>query len=124
LLTRIPNGQRDPCASPATLRSWKKTDARHRLADGGLADTAFRAMHTFRGANYPSEIRQPILMLAASNDTHRLDGGDRGIRLSPARRFASGDRGLQARDPAGAGRYRAQFWAAFDAFVPGTALFK
>jgi len=32
------------------------------------ADTAFRAMHTFRGANYPSQIRQPILMLAASND--------------------------------------------------------
>jgi len=25
-------------------------------------------MHTFRGVNYPSEIRQPILMLAASND--------------------------------------------------------
>src|SRR5438477_365290 len=33
------------------------------------ADTAFRTMHTFRGMNYPSEIRQPILMLAASNDS-------------------------------------------------------
>src|SRR6202012_3089130 len=33
------------------------------------ADTAFRAMHTFRGVDYPLQIRQPILMLAASNDT-------------------------------------------------------
>src|SRR5439155_1777454 len=33
------------------------------------ADAAFSAMHTFRGMSYPSEIRQPILMLAASNDT-------------------------------------------------------
>src|SRR4030088_1540696 len=33
------------------------------------ADPAFRAMHTFRGATNPPEIRQPILMLAASNDS-------------------------------------------------------
>src|SRR6185312_1132421 len=33
------------------------------------ADTAFRAMRDFRGASYPSEIRQQILMLAASNDS-------------------------------------------------------
>src|SRR5258708_3264086 len=32
------------------------------------ADTAFRAMHGFRASDYPSQIRQPILMLAASND--------------------------------------------------------
>ena len=32
------------------------------------ADTSFRAMHTFRQMHYPSNIRQPILMLAASND--------------------------------------------------------
>src|SRR6202022_696019 len=31
------------------------------------ADTAFRAMHGFRAANYPLEIRPPILMLAPSN---------------------------------------------------------
>ncbi len=34
---------------------------------------------------------------------HRLDLGDRGVRLSLARRLASRDRRLQARDPAGAG---------------------
>src|ERR1700760_1960325 len=33
------------------------------------ADTAFRAMHGFRASASPLEIRQPILMLAASNDT-------------------------------------------------------
>jgi alpha-beta hydrolase superfamily lysophospholipase len=60
------------------------------------ADTAFRAMHTFRGVNYPSEIRQP-------QRHHCFDGRDRGIRLSSACRLASGDRGLQARDPAGTG---------------------
>ena len=32
------------------------------------ADTAFTAMRGFRAFSYPSEIRQPILMLAASND--------------------------------------------------------
>src|SRR5260370_41417212 len=31
------------------------------------AGTAFRAMHTFRARDYPSQLRQPILMLAASN---------------------------------------------------------
>ena len=34
---------------------------------------------------------------------HRLDAGDRGVRLSSARRFASGHRRLEARNPAGAG---------------------
>ena len=56
------------------------------------ADTAFTAMRGFRASNYPSEIRQPILMLAASNDSRRFDRGDRGVRLSSARRLASGDR--------------------------------
>ncbi len=72
------------------------------------ADTAFRAMRTFRGMNYPSQIRQPILMLAASSDT---------VVSTPAiEEFAHEI--LQEQD-----RYRGQFWAAFDAFVPGTPLF-
>ncbi len=88
------------------------------------ADTAFRAMHTFRGANYPSEIRQPILMLAASNDTivstaaieefaYHLRAGSHLVIAGSRHEI------LQEQD-----RYRAQFWAAFDAFVPGTPLFK
>ncbi|MCK1652783.1 alpha/beta hydrolase [Bradyrhizobium sp. 149] len=88
------------------------------------ADTAFRAMHTFRGKNYPSEIRQPILMLAASSDTvvstaaieefaYHLRAGSHLVIAGAKHEI------LQEQD-----RYRSQFWAAFDAFVPGTPLFK
>jgi lysophospholipase len=88
------------------------------------ADTAFRAMHTFRGVNYPSEIRQPILMLAASNDSivstaaieefaYHLRAGSHLVIAGSRHEI------LQEQD-----RYRGQFWAAFDAFVPGTPLFK
>ena len=87
------------------------------------ADTAFRAMHTFRGVTYPSEIRQPILMLAASNDSivstaaieefaYHLRAGSHLVIAGSRHEI------LQEQD-----RYRGQFWAAFDAFVPGTPLF-
>ncbi|MBR1087428.1 alpha/beta hydrolase [Bradyrhizobium manausense] len=87
------------------------------------ADTAFRAMHTFKGVNYPSQIRQPILMLAASNDTvvstaaieefaYHLRAGSHLVIAGSKHEI------LQEQD-----RYRSQFWAAFDAFVPGTPLF-
>jgi lysophospholipase len=87
------------------------------------ADTAFRAMHGFRAMTYPSEIRQPILMLAASNDTvvstsaieefaYHLKAGSHLVIAGAKHEI------LQEQD-----RYRAQFWAAFDAFVPGTPLF-
>ncbi|KRP94182.1 MULTISPECIES: alpha/beta hydrolase [Bradyrhizobium] len=88
------------------------------------ADTAFRAMHTFKRVNYPSQIRQPILMLAASNDTvvstaaieefaYHLRAGSHLVIAGAKHEI------LQEQD-----RYRTQFWAAFDAFVPGTPLFK
>ena len=88
------------------------------------ADTAFTAMRTFRGMSYPSEIRQPILMLAASNDevvstaaieefAYHLRAGSHLVIAGSKHEI------LQEQD-----RYRAQFWAAFDAFVPGTPLFK
>jgi lysophospholipase len=88
------------------------------------ADTAFRAMQTFKRASYPSEIRQPILMLAASNDTvvstaaieefaYHLRAGSHLVIAGAKHEI------LQEQD-----RYRSQFWAAFDAFVPGTPLFK
>ena len=87
------------------------------------ADTAFRAMHTFKGMDYPSEIRQPILMLAASNDmvvstaaieefAYHLRAGSHLVIAGSKHEI------LQEQD-----RYRSQFWAAFDAFVPGTPLF-
>ena len=66
----------------------------------------------------------PILMLAASNDTvvstpaieefaYHLRGGSHLVIAGSKHEI------LQEQD-----RFRAQFWAAFDAFVPGTPLFK
>jgi lysophospholipase len=80
-------------------------------------------MGAFRGARYPSQIRQPILILAASNDTivstaaieefsFHLRAGSHLVIAGSKHEI------LQERD-----RFRAQFWAAFDAFVPGTPLF-
>jgi len=87
------------------------------------ADTAFRAMHGFRETSYPSKIRQPILMMAAGSDSivstpaieefaYHLHCGSH--LVIPGSRHEI----LQEQD-----RYRAQFWAAFDAFVPGSAAF-
>jgi lysophospholipase len=87
------------------------------------ADTAFKAMHGFRASNYPSRIRQPILMIAASHDTvvstaaieefaYHLRAGSHLVIAGSKHEI------LQEQD-----RFRAQFWAAFDAFVPGTPLF-
>ena len=88
------------------------------------ADTAVRTMRGFRAADYPLQIRQPILMLAASNDSivstaaieefaYHLRAGSHLVIAGAKHEI------LQEQD-----RYRAQFWAAFDAFVPGTPLFK
>lgn len=85
-------------------------------------DAAFAAMVAFRAPDYPSRIPQPVLMLAA--------GGDIIVSAAAIEAFA-------ARLPAGSYRliagarheilqeqdgYRAQFWQAFDAFVPGSVL--
>jgi lysophospholipase len=87
------------------------------------ADTALRTMHGFRASNYPSQIRQPILMMAASSDTvvstaaieefaYHLRAGSHLVIAGSKHEI------LQEQD-----RFRTQFWAAFDAFVPGTPLF-
>lgn len=87
------------------------------------ADAAFRAIVDFRAADYPGRIRQPILMLAAGADSivstpaieefaYHLRAGSH--LVIPGSRHEI----LQEQD-----RYRGQFWAAFDAFVPGTPLF-
>jgi lysophospholipase len=87
------------------------------------ADTAFRAMNTFRQTHYPSQIRQPILMLAASNDlvvsTSAIEEFAYHLRAGSHLVIAGSKHEiLQEQD-----RYREQFWAAFDAFVPGSPLF-
>jgi lysophospholipase len=84
------------------------------------ADAALRMMKRFGDPNYAGRIRQPILLVAAGRDevvstpaieafgSHLLAG--RHLILAGAKHEL-----LQELDV-----YRGQFWAAFDAFVPGT----
>ena len=76
-------------------------------------------MRGFRATNYPLQIRQPILMLAASSDTivstaaieefaYHLRAGSHLVIAGSRHEI------LQEQDGC-----RAQFWAAFDEFVPG-----
>ena len=87
------------------------------------AAAALRTMRKFAAPNYPSRIRQPILIAAAGRDevvstpaieefaTHLLAGSH--LIVAGSRHEI-----LQEQD-----HYRRQFWAAFDAFVPGTPMF-
>ncbi len=86
-------------------------------------DAAMRQMNQFSDPSYPSRIRQPILMVAAGRDevvsTPAIE--EFGIHLlAGSHLILAGSRHeiLQEQD-----HYRNQFWAAFDAFVPGTPLF-
>ena len=67
------------------------------------ADTAFRAMHGFRADKLSLGDPPADPDAGRQQRHHRLDRGDRGIRLSSARRVASRDRRLETRNPAGAG---------------------
>jgi lysophospholipase len=86
-------------------------------------DAAFRAMRAMRERSYPARIRQPILIMAA--------GSDALVSNTAIEDFATLLRAGSHLVVAGSqheilmeqDRYRSQFWAAFDAFVPGTALF-
>ncbi len=86
-------------------------------------DAAFRAMRTLREPSYPAQIRQPILIVAAGRDAivsntaiedfaTLLRAGSHLIIVGAQHEI------LMEQD-----RFRAQFWAAFDAFVPGTPLY-
>jgi len=83
-------------------------------------DAATRQMKQFGDPSYAGHIRQPILMVAAGRDevvsTPAIE--EFGIHLLAGRHLIlAGSRHeiLQEQD-----HYRNQFWAAFDAFVPGT----
>jgi lysophospholipase len=84
---------------------------------------AFRAMSELADPAYPARIRQPILMIAAGQDVVvSLPAIEQfAIRLrAGAHLVVPGSRHeiLMEQD-----RYRGQFWAAFDAFVPGSTLY-
>ncbi|HZP77496.1 MAG TPA: alpha/beta hydrolase [Pseudolabrys sp.] len=87
------------------------------------ADAAFRAMRQFASPSYPGHIRQPILVAAAGRDevvsTPAIEEFAINL-LAGSHVIVPGARHeiLMEQD-----LYRGQFWAAFDAFVPGTPLF-
>ena len=87
-------------------------------------NAAYRAMNEFADPAYPSKVRQPLMLVAAGRDeivsTAAIE--DVAIRLrAGSHLIVAGSRHelMMEQD-----RYRGQFWAAFDAFVPGTPLFK
>jgi lysophospholipase len=87
------------------------------------ADSALRLMNQFRDPGFAARIRQPLLLVAAGRDeivsTAAIENF--GMNLLAGRHLISaGSRHeiLQEQD-----HYRDQFWAAFDAFVPGTPLY-
>jgi lysophospholipase len=86
-------------------------------------DTAFRAMREFADPAYAGRLRQPLLLVGAGQDqvvsTRAI--GEFATRLrAGAHLVIPGARHelLMEQD-----RYREQFWAAFDAFVPGTPMY-
>jgi lysophospholipase len=89
----------------------------------GWIDAAFRVMNEFADPGYASRLRQPLLLVAAGQDrivsTPAI--GQFAIRLRAGSHLViAGARHeiLMEQD-----RYREQFWAAFDAFVPGTPMY-
>ena len=87
------------------------------------ADAAYRVINEFSEVNYPGKIRQPLMLFAAGRDdivsTAAIE--DFAIRLRAGSHLVvAGARHelMMEQD-----RYRVQFWAAFDAFVPGTPMY-
>jgi lysophospholipase len=86
-------------------------------------DAAFRVMGEIAEPGYPGRIRQPILVIAAGQDsivsTPAID--DFAVRLrAGSHLIVPGSRHELLME---ADRFRSQVLAAFDAFVPGTPLF-
>lgn len=87
------------------------------------ADAAIRMMKRFENPGFAASLRQPILMVAAGHDevvsTPAIESFAANL-LAGAHIILPGSKHeiLQEQD-----QYRDQFWAAFDAFVPGTPLF-
>ena len=87
-------------------------------------NAAYRAMGEFADPAYPSKIRQPLMLIAAGRDevvsTAAIEDFAMRLRAGSHLIVAGARHELMMEQD----RYRAQFWAAFDAFVPGTPLFK
>jgi lysophospholipase len=86
-------------------------------------DAAFRTIRTMQERSYPARIRQPMLIIAAGSDAVVSNAAieDFATLLRAGSHLVvvgSQHELLMEQD-----RFRSQFWAAFDAFVPGTPLF-
>jgi lysophospholipase len=89
----------------------------------GWAAAAFDAMDQFAEQRFTSNLRQPMVLVAAGRDdiVSTLATEEFGLRLrTGSHLIVNGAKHelLMEQD-----RYRSQFLAAFDAFVPGTPLF-
>ncbi len=100
-------------------------EAEPMLAVGGptiaWCDAAFRAMRALRERSYASRIRQPMLIIAAGQDAIVSNAAIEdfaSLLRSGSHLVVVGARHelLMEQD-----RFRSQFWAAFDAFIPGTS---
>jgi lysophospholipase len=87
------------------------------------ADSAFKVMNDFTQHAYGSQIRQPILLVGAGRDavvsTRAIETFAMRLRAGSHLIVPGAEHEILMEHD----RYRAQFWAAFDAFVPGTPLF-
>jgi len=86
-------------------------------------DAAYRAMRTMRERSYPMQIRQPMLIIAAGADAIVSNAAieDFGTLLRAGSQLVVP--GAKHELMMEQDRFRDQFWAAFDAFVPGTPLY-
>jgi lysophospholipase len=87
------------------------------------ADSALRAMAPFDNPAYPAKIRHPILIVAAGHDllvsTPAIEEFAIRLRAGAHLVIAGANHEILMEQD----YFREQFWAAFDAFVPGTPLF-
>ncbi len=87
------------------------------------ATEAFSMMGEFENVNFPGKIRQPIMMIAAGRDvtvsTPAIEEFAGRLRAGSHLIIAGSRHEMMMETD----RFRAQFWAAFDAFVPGTPMY-
>jgi lysophospholipase len=86
-------------------------------------NAAYRTIDDFDAPNFTAKIRQPLMLIAAGRDEIASTAAieDFAVRLRAGSHLivAGAKHELMMEQD----RYRVQFWAAFDAFVPGTPLY-
>jgi lysophospholipase len=89
----------------------------------GWVRASFRATEEFADPRYPANMRQPLLVIAAGQDqvvsTPAIEQFARRLRAGSHLVVAGARHELMMEHD----RFRGQFWAAFDAFIPGSPLF-